>query len=283
MPKRYDESASKHGKERQLSLSLKLETADPTNPNIDADEFFLTAEKWLNSLKTFARERGQQVKWEIVDLRKSSALVEVQPVKNRKPVRALVEQWEAGLKQIERTGRPAPRFTAEALCALRDFVFSSPANAIISIGNGRDRERHQITPLTQRRVEEAIATLPVPPKREYVAQGTLRGLLAVLDSWNPEERSFRLKLPMAPAKPVKCKYRDASLSAELGESFEGMVEVSGQLHYKRESPWPAAADVEHITTLPRKPDISLRDLVGLIQLPNGHDSVSYVRSLRDAE
>jgi hypothetical protein len=28
---------------------------------------------------------------------------------------------------------------------------------------------------------------------------------------------------------------------------------------------------------------SLKDLVGLLQLPGGQDSVSYVRSLRDAE
>jgi hypothetical protein len=271
--------------QRQLSLSLKLETTDRNKPNIDADDFFLAAEKWLRALKIFAKEQGQHVKWEIVDLKKSSALVEVQPVtvKTGKPAPALVRKWEQGLRKIEETGKPAPKFTPESLSALHDFVFGIPPDTIASIGNGSGSERHKITVVTQRRIEQAVATFPAEPKKEYVAQGSLRGLLAVLDSWNPDERSFRLKLPMAPTKPVKCTYVDTSLTSDLGESFEGMVEITGRLRYKPEHPWPFAADVEHITKLPRKPKVSLKDLVGLIKLPEGQDSVSYVRSLRDAE
>jgi hypothetical protein len=62
-----------------------------------------------------------------------------------------------------------------------------------------------------------------------------------------------------------------------------MVEITGKLRYRPEHPWPFAADVEHIITLPRKPKVSLKDLVGLVKLPEGQDSVTYVRSLRDAE
>jgi hypothetical protein len=268
----------------QLSLSLKLETTDRDNRNVNADDFFLAAEKWLRALKIFARDQGAHVKWEIVDLRKSSALVEVQPVnvESGKPARALVKRWQQGVRKIELTGKPAPKFTPESLSALHDFVFSIPIDTIASIGNGTD-DAHRITPFTQRRVEQAVSAFPTEPRKEYVAQGSLRGLLAVLDSWNPDERSFRLKIPLAPAKPVKCTYRDASLTAELGESFEGMVEITGQLRYKPDHPWPFAADVERISTLPRKPKVSLKDLVGLVKLPEGQDSVSYVRSLRDAE
>jgi hypothetical protein len=271
--------------ESQLSLSLKLETTGSNKRNVDADDFFLAAEKWLHALKIFAKEQGQHVKWEIVDLRKSSALVEVQPVtvKTGKPARSLVRKWEQGLRKIEETGKPAPMFTPESLSALHDFVFGIPPNTIASIGNGFGSERHKITVVTQRRIEQAVASFPIEPKKEYVAQGSLRGLLAVLDSWNPDERSFRLKLPMAPTKPVKCTYVDTSLTADLGESFEGMVEITGKLRYKPEHPWPFAAEVEHITKLPRKPKVRLKDLVGLIKLPEGQDSVSYVRSLRDAE
>lgn len=283
MPRRKPEQ--KQTKSDQLSLSLKLETTDKSRRNVDADDFFLTAEKWLRALKIFAKEQGENVKWEIVDLRKSSALVEVQPVRvsSGKPAPALVRHWEQGVKKIEETGKPAHKFTPESLSALRDFVFSIPASTIASFGNGPTSERRKVTPLTQRRIEQAVSAFPPEPRHEYVAQGSLRGLLAVLDSWNPDERSFRLKLPMAPAKPVKCTYRDASLTAELGEGFEGMVEITGQLRYRPEQPWPFAADVEHITTLPRKPKVSLKDLVGLIKLPDGQDSVSYVRSLRDAD
>lgn len=269
----------------QLSLSMKLETTDRDRRNVNADDFFLAAEKWLRALKIFAKDQGEHVTWEIVDLRKSSALVEVQPVKVKsgKPAPELVRKWEQSLKKIEKTGKPAAKFTPESLSALHDFVFSIPTNTTVSLGNGPTSERHRVTPMTQRRVEQALAAFPQEPKREYVAQGSLRGLLAVLDSWNPEERAFRLKLPMAPTKPVRCTYHDASLTAELGESFEGMVEVTGQLKYRPEHPWPYAADVERITPLPRKPKVSLKDLVGLVKLPEGTDSVSYVRSLRDAE
>jgi hypothetical protein len=269
----------------QLSLSLKLETTDKGKPNVNADDFFTSAEKWLRALKAFAKEQGEHVTWEIVDLRKSSAFVQVQPVRVRsgKPAPALVKKWKEGLRQIEKTGKSAPQFTPEALSALHDFAFGIPKNTIVSIGNGHLGERHQITPLTQRRIEQATTQFPPEPKKQYVAQGSLRGLLAVLDSWNPDERSFRLKLPMAPTKPVRCTYRDTSLTAELGESFEGMVEITGQLRYKPEQPWPYAAEVERISPLPRKPEISLKDLVGLVKLPEGQDSVSYVRRLRDAE
>jgi len=284
MPRVKREPKSKAGR-KQFSLSFKLETTDRSRPNVDADEFFSSAEKWLRALKAFAKEQGVQVKWEIVDLKKSSALVEVQPVKVKSgtPAPALVRNWEEGLKRIEQTGRPTPKFTPESLSALRDFVFSVPTNTIVSIGNGHGGEGHKVTPITQRRVEQALAAFPPEPKEEYVAQGSIRGLLAVLDSWNPEERSFRLKLPMAPSKPVKCTYVDASLTAELGESFEGMVEITGKLRYRPKHPWPYAADVDRITPLPRKPAVSLKDLVGLVKLPEGQDSLSYVRGLRDAE
>lgn len=64
-------------KQGQYSLSLKLETTDKKRRNVDADDFFCAAEKWLRALKAFAKERGEHVTWEIVDLQKSSALVQV--------------------------------------------------------------------------------------------------------------------------------------------------------------------------------------------------------------
>src|SRR5271157_6239393 len=167
-------------KQDQYSLSLKLETTDKRRRNVDADDFFCTAEKWLRALKAFAKERGEHVKWEIVDLQKSSALVQVQPVKVKtgKPAPSLAKNWEKGLRKIEQTGKPAPSFTPEALSALQDFVFSIPKNTVVSIGNGSARERRQITPLTQRRIEQASAQFPAEPKNEYVARGSIRGRLA---------------------------------------------------------------------------------------------------------
>src|SRR4051812_8975498 len=84
-------------------LSLKIETTDSQNRNVDVDDFLTTAEKWLSALKAFALEQGEMVKWEIIDLKKSSAFILVQPVKvkTRKPAARLVKKWESGLRKIE--------------------------------------------------------------------------------------------------------------------------------------------------------------------------------------
>lgn len=287
MSTRKKSSSTSPARDNQSSrtLSLKVEASGRKHQHVDADVFLTTAEKWLHALKAFAVEQGEHVMWELVDLRRSSALIEVQPVKlkNHKPVGALVKNWEEGLRKIERTGRAPSKFSTSSLSALADFVVSVPPDAIVSIGNSVSTERLQVTALTQRRVGEAARDLPLQMPLEYSSQGSVRGRLAVLDSWNPDERSFRLQLPLAPNKPVKCVYRDASLVTELGEGFEGVVEITGQLRYKPDQPWPYFADVDRIRVLPRTTKSHLRDLVGLIHLPEGHDSVSYIRSVRDAD
>jgi hypothetical protein len=234
-------------------------------------------------LKAFAAEQGEQVTWEIVDLRQSSALIEVQPVKikTHKPAVTLVKRWDEGIRKMERTGRPAAGFRPQSIVALKEFVSSLPQNAVVKVGN-HSGEPLQLTALTQRRVEEASRLLPVPPKREYWTRGSIRGRLAVLDSWKPEQRSFSLQLPLAPNQPVRCTYIDRELVAKLGDSFEGTVEITGKLHYKPDRPWPFAVDVENIRPLNTAP-VSLKELAGLIKLPGEIDSVSYIRSVRDAE
>ena len=220
MPNRKP-SRRKATKQSQPSLSLKLESTDAKSPYVDADDFLSTAEKWLKSLKAFAAEQGQQVKWEIVDLRQSSALIEVQPVKVKtgKPSAVLAKRWDEGIRKIERTGRPAAGFRPQSLVALKEFVSSLPKNAVVKVGNGHFGERLQLTALTQRRVEEASRLLPVPTKREYSTRGSIRGRLAVLDSWKPEQRFFNLQLPLAPNQPVKCTYVDKELVSRLGEQL----------------------------------------------------------------
>lgn len=269
--------------ETQPSLSLKVESADQQHPHVDAEEFLTTADKWLRALKTFATEQGKAVKWEIVDLRKSSAFIEVQPVavKTHKPAASLVKRWEEGIRKIEKTGRPAPGFTPQSLVALKEFVSSLPKGVMVKVGNHAG-EPLQLTALTQRRVEEAAQRMPVPKKTGYSTRGSVRGRLAVLDSWKPEDRSFTLQLPLTPNQPVKCTYVDQQLVEKLGGSFEGTVEITGKLHYKPDRPWPSAVDVENIRPLNKVP-VSLKDLAGLVKLPPGINSVSYVRSVRDAE
>jgi len=287
MPNRKKARSTPSEKLRKDSptLSLKIETTDSKTSNVNVDDFLRTAEIWLTALKAFAVEQGELVRWEIVDLKKSSAFIQVQPVKvnTRRPAAKLVKQWDEGFRKIEKTGRPPGNFTSASLAALKEFVFSVPQNTVVSVGNGFAGSGSPITALTQHRVEEALHRRPVEVPREYVSQGSVRGRLAVLDSWKPEERSFHLQLPLVPDKHVKCTYRDPALVTSLGAGFEGTVEITGQLRYKPEQPWPYAADVDRIRVLPRSPEVSLRDLVGLIHLPGNMDSVSYIRSVRDAE
>jgi hypothetical protein len=267
------------------ALSLKIETTDSKNANVSVDDFLKTAEKWFAALKAFASEQGELVKWEIVDLKKSSAFIQVRPisVRTRKPATKLVKIWDSGLRQIEKSGRPPAKFASASLAALEEFVFSVPRDTVVSVGNGLANAAMPITALTQRRVEEASRRKPVEQPREYVSQGSLRGRLAVLDSWKPDERSFHMQLPLAPDRHVKCTYQDPTLVSSLGLGFEGMVEITGLLRYKTDQPWPYAAEIDRIRVLPRKREVGLRDLVGLIHLPEGLDSVSYIRSVRDAE
>jgi hypothetical protein len=266
------------------TLSLKIETSDSNRPNVTADEFLSTAAKWLKSLETFAEGQGKHVKWEIVDLRKSSALIQVSPVviKTGKPAPTLVRKWDEGVRRIEKTGNPVSSFKGSSLAALTDFVLNIPRNRVVHIGNGLASDRMQVTALTQKRVEEAAKKFQ-SDRREYISQGSIRGRLAVLNSWNPEDRSFQLQIALSPSRPVRCTYHDNTLVSELGEGFEGNVEITGQLQYRAEEPWPCAAEVHRIRVLPRSAEVSLKDLVGLIQLPDGQDSVSYIRSLRDAD
>jgi hypothetical protein len=285
MPKKTKPDDKKTTSRSKPSLSLHVEPADSKGRNVDAEQFFGLAEKWLKSLKAFASDTGQHVKWEIVELKKASAFVQVRPVEaqTRKPLPSLVREWDKGVRELQKSGRPPQGFTPASLQALQDFVRAVPTDSAVSLGNGLKKKPMFVTAETQRRVEEAVAAASSAIPHEYSVRGNLRGRLAVLNSWNPTERSFRLQVPLAPGKPVNCTYQNQNLVNELGSGFEGVVEVDGLLHYRREEVWPHRAEVERIRVLAREQVTSLNDLVGLLRLPKGQDSVSYVRSLRDAE
>src|ERR1035441_10359828 len=109
-------------------LSLLVEPVEQGYRNVNAEHFFASAERWLKALQAFASDAGRRVTWEIVELKKSSAFVQVRPVEpqTRKPVPALVRKWDSGLREVERTGRPPRNFTANSLVALQEFVRSVP-------------------------------------------------------------------------------------------------------------------------------------------------------------
>jgi|ERR1035441_3445123 hypothetical protein len=266
-------------------LSLLVEPVEQGYRNVNAEHFFASAERWLKALQAFASDAGRRVTWEIVELKKSSAFVQVRPVEpqTRKPVPALARQWEAGVRQLEQTGRPPEGFKINSLGALQEFVKGVSPDAAVTLGNGSKKKSILITAQTQRRVEEAVAAASSGVPLEYSVRGKLRGRLAVLNSWDQDDRSFRLQILLAPGKPVICGYKDNRLVTELGYGFEGIVEVEGLLHYRREGIWPYKAEIDRIYVLTREQTVSLKDLVGLLRLPEGQDSVSYIRRVRDAE
>jgi hypothetical protein len=57
MPKPRREPIPKPSQD-QLSLSLKLETTDRNKPNVDADDFFLAAEKMAACFEDFCQGTG---------------------------------------------------------------------------------------------------------------------------------------------------------------------------------------------------------------------------------
>jgi len=285
MPKNSRPNAPKSKPRTSPSLSLHVEPAETKQQNVDAEQFFDLAEKWLKALKAFASDTGLHVRWEIIELKKASAFVQVRPVeaKTLKPLPALVREWDKGVRSVQKSGRPPEGFKSASLQSLQDFVRAVPSDNIVSLGRGAKKKPLFVTAETQRRVEQAAGVASSQIPLQYSVRGTVRGRLAVLNSWNPDERSFRLQIPLSPGKPVKCTYRDEKLVTELGSGFEGVVEVDGLFHYRREEVWPNRAEVTGIRVLARERLSSLQDLVGLFRLPAGQDSVSYVRSLRDAE
>jgi hypothetical protein len=285
MAKKTKATARKPAKRTVPALSLHVEPSEEGQHNVNAEHFFAVAERWLKALKAFANESGQDVTWEIVALQKKSAFVQVCPIEpqTRRPIPSLVRRWDAGLREVERKGLPSEGFRAGSLKALQEFVKSVPPDSVVTLGDGSRKKVLPITAQTQRRVEEAIAAASSSVPLEYSVRGTLRGRLAILNSWNPDERSFRLQLPLAPGKPVICTYKTEKLVPELGSGFEGVIQVEGLLHYRREEVWPHRAEIGGISVLSHERGASLKDLIGLLRLPEGQDSVSYVRSIRDAD
>lgn len=267
----------KQSKAREGALTLVVRTADDTKAAVDADRFFTAARKWLESLKAFAAEQGEPVQWRIVGLKKSSAIVQVEPINpiTGASVPLIAERWDSGVKAIE-AEFPAPPFGPQALKAFADFASEAGDNTIIAVG--REGDEYPISAAIQKIVQDMVMALP---NEEYEHRGSVRGRLAVLNSWNPKDRWFRLQIPLAPDKPVKCIYGDQNLVRALGEGFEGMVEVIGNLRYRMHEAWPFEAEVDHIRVLSELPRRRLEDLIGALKLSN--DSVSTVRILRDAE
>jgi hypothetical protein len=270
-----------HNPSLEGSLTLIVRPMDDPQKSVDAQKFFDAARKWLDSLSIFATDQGRQIRWEIAGLQKSSAVVEVLPIDVISGVVAqeITRNWEVAIREIELTGHAPTDIKPTSVRGIGEFV-NSISDLAVSFKSASAPEPHQISANTQKRVQDAIAALPPD---EYQSQGTVRGRLAVLNSWNQNERWFRLQLPLAPDKHVRCSYSDVKIVEELGETFEDLLEVTGTLHYRIDDPWPYQIEVERIRRVPTRPALSIDQLVGAIRLPEGVDSVSYVRSLRDAE
>jgi len=253
---------------------------DPEKP-VDAEDFLHAATRWLASLSSFAIDSGLDVRWEIAELKRSSAVLEVIPVDSTTGIIAtsIASGWKTVVRQIEETGMAPDSLNPSTIREIEQFT--SEANKLsMSITAGHDSISQHITVSTQKRMKEAVAALP---NEEYVQEGTVRGSLAVLNSWNQDERWFRLRIPIAPEKQVRCSYSDESLISALGDTFERLVDVTGLMHYKKSEVWPYLV---HVRSVRKVGSFSLDSFLQNLKpfnLPPGHDSVSYIRSMRDAE
>ncbi len=268
-------------KDHEAGLTLVVKPIDDPERPVDAAQFLEAATKWLTSLTSFATDSGFQVRWEIAELKRSSALLEVIPIDVRTGVIAdsVSKDWKKVVQQIEATGSSPKEYRSATIRDMEHFT-SAANHLMVVIGGGSELVSQPITVTTQKRLKEAIDSLPA---EEYKQYGTIRGRLAVLNSWNPDERWFRLKIPLAPEKQVRCVYTHETLISELGDTFEKLVDVSGLLHYRNDETWPTLVEVHTVRKLMQS---SLDEFLSQslpIPMPVGTDSVSFIRSLRDAE
>lgn len=265
----------------KAGLTLVVKPLDDPEHSVDAEQFLQTATKWLTSLASFALDSGLHVRWEIAELKRSSALLEVIPVDVRTGLIAdsVAKQWKKVVRDVETTGLSPKEISSATVRDMEHFT-AAANNMTLVVSSGDDPVIQPITVSTQKRFKDAIAALPT---EEFKQHGTVRGRLAVLNSWNPTERWFRLRLPLAPDKQVRCVYTDEGLISDLGNTFEKLVDVTGLMHYKDSEIWPSVIEVQSVRKLP---ELSLEDFLANmmpIPVPAGMDSVSCVRSLRDVE
>jgi hypothetical protein len=267
--------------DHRAGLTLVVKPVDDPDRPVDAEQFLQAATKWLASLASFASDSGLNVRWEIAELKRSSAVLEVIPIDVRTGIIAdsVARDWGNAVREIESTGASSRTFLPSTIRDIEQFA--SAANHLsIVICAGENQVSQPITANTQKRLKEAVAALP---SEDYSQEGTIRGNLAVLNSWNPDERWFRLRIPLAPDRQVRCVYADESLIGALGDTFEKAVDVSGTMHYRKGETWPHRIDVH---TIQRLTPLSLSEfLAGMLPVPlaPGMDSVSAIRSLRDGE
>jgi hypothetical protein len=262
-------------------LTLVVKPVDDPERPVDAEQFLHAATKWLTSLASFATESGLSVRWEIAELKRSSAVLEVVPIDVHTGVIAasVARDWGTVVQEIETTGRTSKPINPSTVKDIEHFT-STANDLTMVVSTGDETVSKTITLLTQKRLKEAVAGLP---SDEYSQEGTIKGNLAVLNSWNQDERWFRLRVPLAPEKQIRCVYSDPGLIGALGDTFEKPVNVTGLMHYRTGEIWPHRIDVRSVQ---RQPALTLDEFLAKMQpvtLPPGADSVSAVRSLRDAE
>ena len=267
--------------EHEAGLTLIVKPIDDPERPVDAEQFLQAATKWLTSLASFAFDSGLQVRWEIAELKRSSAVLEVIPIDIKTGViaRSVARDWSNNIREIEFSGASSRAVVPSTIRDLEQFT--SVANSMsVVVSTGEDAQTQAITANTQKRVKEAVASIP---EDDYAQQGTIRGNLAVLNSWNPDERWFRLRIPLAPDKQVRCVYTREDLIGALGDTFEKAVDVSGVLHYRKGEVWPHRIDVSEIRKLSSMSLTEFLDSMKPVILPPGMDSVSIIRSMRDGE
>jgi hypothetical protein len=267
--------------EHKAGLTLIVKPVDDPERPVDAEQFLQAATKWLASLTSFASDSGLEIRWEIAELKRSSALLEVIPVDVRTGIIAasVARNWKKVVRQIEETGTPPNEVRPETLRDIERFT-SEGNNLAMVVSAGDERETQPITVATQKRMKEAVAALP---SQEYSQEGTLRGNLAVLNSWNQDERWFRLRVPLAPDKQIRCVYKDESLIGALGDTFEKLVDVTGLMHYRKTEVWPHMVQVSSIKPVHSSSLDFFLSKMRPFNIPAEMDSVSYIRSIRDGE
>ena len=263
--------------ERRVTLIVEGLSSDGGHVRLDA---FLTALEKLRSTLIKLDALGSDGKpssyFTIVGLSHNSPAtveIEARPLQGRRDVTsALLSRFGSAIKEIS-AGRVPEYLDYKTLADLREIaspVGSSIASARISVGN----EYVEMTKQFAKQIEVVMA-------EEETCFGSVDGMLEQINV-HADANTFTI-YPEFGAKSISCHFPKDQQEKAVS-AIKRRVSVSGNMHYRKNAPFPHHIDVDHLEIYALPDDLpSLDDLRGLA--PNatgGLASEDFVRELRNA-
>jgi hypothetical protein len=220
-------------------------------------DFSVVCSTLRNCLRNVARcvIGEEEVEFDLSDLRRSSAFIEVAPMPNGKPMDDLVEVSQVfrdTVKALEAGRGIDPRLDFRTLGAFNGFsALARKRKTLLSLGG---------TQVTAHFADHVYALL----QPDSTALGSITGRLEAISLHN--ESKFTLYPPVE-GEDVDCIFQRSDLENVL-QAVDHNVTVYGTLHFSKAKSFPVRVDVDDWEVLP-DPDAlpTLLDLRGALKHP----------------